>query len=156
MANRGKRTVVVVVGLIALVLGWKLTHKSEPEYKGQPFSNWVLEIHYEAFDDPALQPTKSEIRDVVLTIGTNNLPLLAHWISYEHEKSISVRIFRVMPDWLAQLRIFESLIKKEDRKPDLAQCAVDAFEIIGGKGAPAIPDLKQILRTGSSISSSRA
>src|SRR6185436_10982278 len=107
MTKRGKRKVLIGIGLVALMLGWKILKKREPEYAGHRFSEWVLQISpSEETTSLPFQPTPAELRNAILTLSTNNLPLLANWISYDPGKSIFIPIFNVMPLWFNRLSIF--------------------------------------------------
>jgi len=157
MTKRGKRKVLIGIGLVALMLGWKILKKREPEYAGHRFSEWVLQISpSEETTSLPFQPTPAELRNAILTLSTNNLPLLANWISYDPGKSIFIPIFNVMPLWFNRLSIFDEVAQAEERGNDLAENAVGAFQIIREAGSPAIPELEKILREGSLVSGSRS
>jgi hypothetical protein len=106
--------------------------------------------------DPAFQPTQAELNEAILTLSSNNLPLLVHWISFDPGKSVFIPIFRVMPLWFNQLSIFDSVVQKEERGNLLAGAAVNTFELLGPRGTPAIPQLGDTLRKGSLVPGSRA
>lgn len=69
---------VVVVGVIV----WCTFRQREPEYAGRKLSEWVL-----ALDETSPTDVREDARDAIRFLGTNAVPYLARWITYE------------IPDW---------------------------------------------------------
>jgi HEAT repeat protein len=107
-----------------------LARDRQPTYQDRPLSAW-LEIYGSHPDDP--QPAISALRQ----IGTNAIPFLLQWISYEpsplrtqFDKLLEKVPDRWRPHWLES---------PGNRSYDAAL----AFRMLGDAGSPAIPQLSK-------------
>jgi len=119
--------VCVLVG-IGVVAFWP--NEKEPEYNGKKLSEWIEFCR--GGDYSQLQSAQ----DAVRKIGTNGLPWLVKWMSYD------------TPKWKTQLlastsyRLVPAPIKNFLVSPILrAQQARQGFFVLGTIASPAIPDL---------------
>jgi HEAT repeat protein len=97
-------------------------------------------------DSDRFSATENEVREALVLLGTNNLPLLVRWIDWEHTlKTRAVRaVFNVSPNWLLQSGIFDFMVT-ERRDLALSLRAMEVFRVLGPRAAPAIPRLTQLV-----------
>jgi len=125
-------------GFLVLCASAAIAADQEPSYKGRLLSQWVGDM-------PLNEPMTGHqpYLDAVRAIGTNAIPTLLKWISYERPLSqqsedgpaTSVLIYPV-----------------RDRPPNPAELAVrspHAFEVLGAIARPALPELTRLARTSS-------
>jgi hypothetical protein len=132
--------VLVGIGVVAFWPG-----EREPEYNGKKLSEW-LNLYEEARfkEDPQKQRAGAE---AVQHIGTNALPWLVKWIEYGRPawKDRLVRFVVKIPS--------STIIRWYTEGDRLGFGAVMAFEVLGPKAAPAVPELARIAsRSGSGFS----
>jgi len=100
--------VCVLVG-IGVVVFWP--GEREPEYNGKKLSEWLIYWGKAQSDQQVW-----EVENAVRHIGTNSLPYLIKWMSYEppawKEKMLHWKIVNVMPDFLLH-RIFKEEIQSQ-------------------------------------------
>jgi len=128
-------SILSLVAVAALVLAF--TGK-EPRYHGRELSQW-LEGYGADFDTPERHRRTEE---AVLHIGTNGLPLLVRWLSYEEPVPIS-KLWQTV----ARLPIIGDHLNwlSGVHKQNLAGRAALAFATLGRTAESAIPDLTKIL-----------
>jgi HEAT repeat protein len=129
---------------ILVTLLWP--REREPEFKGCKLSDWLVQYqnqwHYDGYYDT---PELREAGEAVRHIGTNALPCLLKWISYE------------IPAWRYQLfgtatksRFFRSqamvkrLLGEREFRADLARIG---FEILGPDARQAVPELVALMNS---------
>lgn len=125
--------VLVTIGGVAILLGDK-----EPEYNGKKLSEW-LNLYEEARFKEDKQNQQAAAA-AIQHIGTNALPWLVKWIKYGR------------PAW--KDRIAGLIVKIPSRTiarwymegERLGFDAVMAFEVLGPKAAPAVPELERIIQ----------
>jgi len=129
---RKHRKLLIVLACLAVVAGIVAfaTRDDEPHYKGRSLSEWLRA-------DIAHSPTPDGIdpKDAVRAIGTNAIPALLEWLSYEPSGfSETARAFREKlsgpPD--------SDLLTALQSRVFLAQ---QGFFILGPEARPAIPQL---------------
>jgi hypothetical protein len=153
MSKRRKQILFIACAAITLVSWWSLVHQREPEYKGLILSEWLRHVSPPSEEETnvVFQPSEAEVREAILVMSSNNLPLLVRWISYDSGKSIFIPMFNVMPVWFNTLSIFDFTSRNEERGNALAYNSAESFKFIGTAGAPAIPQLAEIVRKGSLV-----
>src|SRR5262245_59398884 len=89
MSKKWKRYSLVALALGAIVIvSVILASNREPEYEGRPLSEWIYCGEKGSID----KAKEAEVRNAILTMRSNSLPLLAHWISYDSSKDPSYRL----------------------------------------------------------------
>ncbi len=117
--------VAVIVGAITAVGFWPA--QKEPEYQGTKLSEWVAMTEE--------SPHLPIVETAIITIGTNNIPLLLHWLDYKQSK---IREWvddhsDSMPDKLKFL--------VRNRADERADAAETVFRVLGMRATAAIPEL---------------
>jgi len=142
-----KRWILAIFGFVvvfAIVLA--ATRDDEPVYQGRKLSEWVDKYETELKPD-RYSPTNmivvvesDDAAEAVGKIGTNALPYLLKWISYEPSS------------WQFQLHGIINSIRKTPKKwPDSdkrfrrASRAASAFKALGSHARAAIPELSRLL-----------
>jgi hypothetical protein len=130
MRVRGKH-LVIVAGLVAAVMTMALVGRNrepnEPNYNGHSLSEW-LHAARPGYHNPTAPP--AEAKAAIRQIGTNAIPTLLKWTSYEPSKlKVKLSPFFSTGDHFAD--------------------AEDAFRILGPVAHSAIPELTRLAVTSS-------
>jgi hypothetical protein len=146
-ASLRKQLLVLCLGgalLCAAVLIICLSGPKEPSYEGKKLSEWMKIVSPSGQYGAWLDLESAQGQAAIRSIGTNALPSLLKWISYE------------MPQWQVRVetnltrgpafckRIAAAMKAREIR----AGRAVQAFGALGREAEPAVPELAALLRTG--------
>lgn len=137
---RRKRAIIVLavcvlvgIGVVAFWPGEK-----EPEYNGKKLSEWLM--IYNSHNQLEEELPANVAAEAVRRIGTNALPSLVRWLSY-NDKGWRRKVRRAIvntPDFIrSPLEAFFRLPR--DWQPDAT--AVAGFQILGPRAVPAIPEL---------------
>ena len=125
--------------------------KPEPSLSGRPLSQWIQRYNSHPFSGFAEQ-TDDEAADAIRHIGTNGIPWLLAWLSYETPQwrrkleSTAADLASHIGD--APLRITYALTQDEKKRLRADQAAY-AFSALGPTAKPAAPALVRITRLGS-------
>jgi hypothetical protein len=142
------RCLLLLIGSTLLVwLTWALVPTRGASYHGHSLSQWAACVTADDFaDSDRFSATDDEVREALVLLGTNNLPLLVRWIDWEHTlKTRAVRaVFNVSPYWLLQSGIFDFMVT-ERRDLALSLRAMEVFRVLGPRAAPAIPKLLHLV-----------
>src|SRR2546430_1553565 len=79
---------VIAVGLLGGFLIWVLRREREPAYGGKKLSGWVMAY-------AVYPPNYNKIDDAIRQIGTNGIPYLVKWITYEPTASKTKRLANI-------------------------------------------------------------
>lgn len=137
MSKRRKRLVLLACGLVALGLTWALLspRDREPSYQGRTLSQWLAQQKGQWGAGLVLDV------DPILAIGTNALPTLLEWISYE-PSTLRNQIAGVAG------RLPFGLWRRLFYKPvERANDAIRVFRILGPQARSAIPELARLAQT---------
>lgn len=85
---------VLGVSALALLLGLP---ESQPSYEGRSLRRWVWQLHW---DKDRLERARATV--AIRHIGTNGIPWLLRWISYDPIAATAAR-----PRWLASVKTAE-------------------------------------------------
>lgn len=125
---------------VALLL-W-LTREREPSYQGKPLTFWVKAYEQEVPAENAGFPPGQGAK-AIRNLGTNALPCLLKWVSFEPSKSnfrYQVgKVFSRLP-FFSQSEALKSWVRY-DKELTQALIAPMAFRALGKQAAPAIPEL---------------
>jgi hypothetical protein len=139
VAGRRKRIAFLLAACLLVGLGvvafWP--GEREPEYDGKKLSEWlkICSDNRVVLSDSQSQSLEAA-REAVRKIGTNGLPWLIKWISYDLPKWKSALLYSKFYRWLPT-PIGNSMVA-----PILqAQRAREGFNILGTAASPAVPDL---------------
>lgn len=136
-AERRKRIILLACGVFALGLTWVLLspHEREPSYRGHTLSQWLGQQkgHWGASlilgEDP------------ILAIGTNAIPTILEWISYEPSplrNKMAGLVERFVPE--VRRRLFFRPVER-------ANDSIRVFRILGPQARAAIPELTRLALT---------
>jgi len=132
---------VLAVGVgLSVVLCAFFSSPGEPSCQGRCLSQW-LDIYREGDSTPALG---AEPEKAIRAIGTNAIPFLLKWISYEPPAWRLALVRYDVPDWL-----------REDKQDDLAALACVGFRVLGPTADAAVPALTSIMHAPTAHFSSR-
>jgi len=129
-----KRNIVLVLACLAalLLLTVLFPRDREPIYQGRPLSQWLHISHVKYPEDYSMS---FEAKEAVRNMGTNALPLLLRWVSYE-PSTLKTKLSPL----LRRVPILErEFVHKPYYRADMAEMAL---EVLGPKAAPAIQQLK--------------
>jgi hypothetical protein len=122
---------------------------SEPAYKGQPLSEWLLVLklqqlsgnHKDEIPDGMEQP-----EDAIRQMGTNAIPALLDILgATEGNKS------RVLGKFKSR-KFRAQFLRRDTDLNDLRGVAVDAFGLLGTNAVSAIPQINKLFRDGETCS----
>ena len=141
--KRRKWVLAMAVVAVATTLIALLTRSNEPTCQGKTLTKWV-EIYGQEIDS-AVQgsPVRHEGADAIRTIGTNALPFLVEWTSFDAPDS-SVRYSAARFLFRSGLFARDGAVAKWcrfEREIDRAMSAARAFAPLGRQAEPAIPEL---------------
>lgn len=129
--------------IAAIVLAVVLTREREPSYQGRSLSSWLKDYTAELDNPPEEQPAKEAIRH----IGTNALPYLLKWTSYESphfgiSRALKTLLPRI-PDAITPEAMWRWAYAV--RKKTRAEIAATAYALVGDQARLAIPDLVKLM-----------
>jgi len=120
----------IVIGAIVVLS----RPEREPEYGGKKLSEWVREFR---------TPTRSWEADVAIRhLGTNALPYLIKWMSYELAPW-KVKVYNGLPNFLR--RPFNSWIQKDLLATAAARAFENAVDNLGPDARPVAPVLIKLM-----------
>jgi len=128
--------IAVLVGVLAVIV--EPEPEREPEYGGRKLSEWVLKL-----PGNASPHGNSAAEEAIRHVGTNSLPYLLKWITYEPRP------------W--RLKLYETLGKLfrkdpnalfQDKRMLLAAGAAQAFGALGAKAEPAMSEVGRMAHEG--------
>jgi HEAT repeat protein len=135
--KRGRRILLAVLGLavLAVLVAALWPSEKEPEYQGKKLSEW-LSFYMNA--SPAEQDAAGY---AVRHIGTNALPILLHWMSYQvpNWRSKLVEVVQRMPISSPRKRALDN--RMLGLNASRAAISEIGFEILREEAAPAVPAL---------------
>lgn len=141
--RKRRRLLLALVGLVALVAGvWLfLNHDPEPTYKSRKLSEWSA-IFFAA-------PTFPEVKEAefaIQTIGTNALPYLLEWMTYDPGDLRRQAWMYVddLPNWLQNSSVIRKWLYSGMERTLHVQTA---FTALGDQAIPAIPELHRLACT---------
>ena len=142
--RKRRKTLVLVLCLAALLtLILTAARDNQPTYQGHTLEYWL-----KVYDPSASFVThdRTEAEEAVRHIGTNALPLLVKWISYEPhdwQKRLANVIVRLPQPARSSAVLHSTTYSRE--KLNCSMLARGGFQILGEEAAPAIPDLVRLL-----------
>jgi len=135
------RVLLLVFGCIVVVCAAALLWPAEPEpqYQGKRLSSWLLD------NGPFPSGHQEGAGEAIVQMGTNALPFLLKWLSYQppawRDKAANAYDKVPLPvrsqairDWVAA-----------GRAQQLSESSLWAFQLLGAKAAPAVPELTRML-----------
>ena len=136
MGKRRKVVATVLVGLAFVALVAYRRHPAEPSYDGHPLSYWVVALANADHYDRAT--------NAIDHIGVASLPFLVNWVQIERPP----RWRFLLGDWLsrAHLPLADKLaeLTVRTRRRELALGTQSAFQLLGERATPAIPELTKL------------
>jgi hypothetical protein len=134
-----RRLILGLLGLAALIaaLAFALSRPWEPSYQGVILSRW-LELYSSAGTEKVPWEERERAALAIRNIGTNALPFLLTWVSYQpREWQDKLATFVTHHENFTFLERFTFEDKRLHRTSD----AVIGFKILGALGSPAVPAL---------------
>jgi hypothetical protein len=136
---RWRRLLIIPAVCIAVIAIVVALIPREPKYDGRTLSEWLTIAAPGTNPDPE----SSRAIEAVHRIGTNGLPWLIKWMSYEPPRwkyrasATAAKLPQPIADRL------ENLIMGNEDSPN--SWAEDGFEILGPEASAAVPDLLRML-----------
>ena len=138
---RKRRLILLLIGVVLLAVGLAVLVRPErePEYGGKRLSEWV-----EMFTSNRSSGGDRAAEEAIRHIGTNSLPYLLRWISYE-PAAWRIRLYEALgkflggPNRLGPSGIFQ------DKKMLLAVGAARAFGGLGSEANAATGEVRRVL-----------
>jgi hypothetical protein len=126
-----------VCGFVALCVSAVIAADAEPSHNGRPLSDWLADVR--AGPGFSIVGRPNPPKDAVRAMGTNAIPTLLKWISYERSPSDNFPPAPEVPHW-----------RWHTLNPDeLGDAADSGFGFLGPVALPAIPELVRLARTSS-------
>ncbi len=120
--------ILIIAGAALVLWIFLATHEPQPSYQGRTLSEWLIAYQNDR--------SRSDAPTAVHNIGTNALPVLVKWATYEWPK------WRVLLNETAMRFGGRPLLRFVSGSPAERQsAALVGFEILGPEAAPAIPAL---------------
>jgi hypothetical protein len=151
MSKRRKRIVLVGI-LLTIGVCWAWFRQNEPTYRGRTLAQWFAASRLER----AARPSEDEYRDALRALGTNDLPGLVRRISFDANRCFAQKLFNVLPGSVTPQPLLECLLDRKWNEDARATDAMEVFQALGSKGAPAIPQLTKIAMRGAHTPAHRA
>jgi len=136
---------ILALGILAALILIVARPNREPHYQGRSLSQWLIDV----------SPRNPEQREdraypAIRAIGTNSIPYLLDWVSYEQKPSHLRNTLRWLLGRLPpslRFRAPTSLLNwvYVDRQSARAEAVPAAFEALGRAAEPAIPALVRIM-----------
>jgi hypothetical protein len=126
MRSSRRLALIALVSLVAVasVILLAVLPPREPRHKGLTLQDWLGKSETQ------------EKQEAILTIGTNNLALLARRAAYDPRTDPFLQIYwKIPPKWARQRWVYNILA----RRVPLANSAVDALKRLGPHASPALP-----------------
>ena len=145
--TRWRTLLLLICSIVLAWMIWALLPTQEPSYHGHSLSQWAACVTTDdSADSDRFSATENEVREALVLLGTNNLPLLVRWIDWEHalgSRAVGA-VFKVSPYWLLQSGIFDFMVT-ERRDLALSLRAMEVFRVLGPRAAPVVPRLTQLV-----------
>ncbi len=140
MRTRRRILLLATVALLAVVfvLALVLTLSSsppEPSYRGRKLSEWAQRSTSDSLE------SRAQAQIAIHQIGTNAIPNLLTWISYERPEWKTTWYPRLNP---LLKRLNQNWVLR-DKKDDRAENALFALSLLGPEAATAVNDLARLL-----------
>ena len=124
-----------VCGFFVLCGSALIAADAEPSYNGRLLSEWLADV-----SAGAVFGTTTRAEEAIRAMGTNAIPTLLKWISYERSPSDRFPRAREVPQYY----------RWHTLNPDeLAYTAPSGFEFLGAMARAAVPELTRLARTSS-------
>ena len=136
-----RRLLLPLLGCVALACAAALLWPAEPEpqYQGRRLSSWLLD------SGPFPSGHQEGAGEAIAQMGTNALPLLLKWLSYQQPawRDKAANGYDKLPAAFRSQTIRNWLT--ESRAQQLSESSLWAFQMLGPKAAPAVPELTRML-----------
>ena len=125
-----------VCGVLVLCASAAIAADAEPSHSGRLLSEWLADVRCSSGVTVVGAPNPP--KDAIRAMGTNAIPTLLKWISYEPSLSDKFPLAAYVPHpW-----------RWHTLNPDeLAHTAPSGFRFLGSMALPAIPELVRLART---------
>jgi hypothetical protein len=142
---RNRRKFFILTACLAAVAAFiaVLSSEREPHYRGRSLTYW-LETYAGPYSTPT-SPRDPQAIEAITAIGTNAVPFLLQQIGHEpvrnsFKSTIAVRLGALFPKARSPLAGWAL----DDEANSRGNAASLAFEILGPRGSPGLPDLARI------------
>jgi len=127
-----------ICGFVALCAWAVIAADAEPSHNGRPLSEWLADVRCST--GVTLVGAPNPPKDAIQAMGTNALPTLLKWISYEPSPSDKFPLAAYVPlHW-----------QWHTLNPDeLGDSAPSGFGYLGAVARPAMPELMRLARASS-------
>jgi hypothetical protein len=142
----GCLAVVIMVVSVILVI----SRQQEPQYNWRTLSEWLGTAQIGKLRGASSSEAR-EAAEAIRQIGTNALPFLVRWISYETpawRRQIYGALFSLTPTSRDNPFVRSVLGAKTEER---SWQAMSGFEILSAEASPAVPDLARLMQNGKAI-----
>jgi hypothetical protein len=122
-------------GFVVLCASAAIAADQEPSYNGRLLSQWLGDLQL-GQAGVGVSPTEAAVR----ALGTNAIPTLLKWISYERPLSQQMSEAQATTTWRPSRKLSPA---------ELAERSRYAFGMLNAAARPAIPELTRLARTSS-------
>jgi len=135
----------VAIVLVAVLFAIAWPGEREPEYQGKKLSGWLRE-YQENTGAPPPAAKAEELTRAVRRMGTNSLPFLLHWLSYEKpgRKAKLGTLYDKLPGYLWRASV--SYHFQEGQFIPSQNAVIWSFCVLGTEGRPALADLERLVK----------
>ena len=141
--RKGRILFIAVAGMVALFAIARFTRTAEPTYHGHSLSKWVAILGEGSHQEATVQ----QAVEAVNSIGTNATPYLLAWIQFEPKPGPFQSRANIYNDNWQQLSLRDRVLYDyfRSRRQRAAEGAGAAFQVLGARAAPAIPELVRLM-----------
>src|SRR5690349_2786311 len=121
MSKRAKPIALAIGAAVTALLVLATWHNPEPSYQGKPLSYWIRP--FLDTNGPYSRPSASQLTiatNALHHIGTNAIPLLVEWVSYDAEGRRN-RLRSFLPKPLRRTKLLYMLFVDPNKDPRAVQ-----------------------------------
>jgi HEAT repeat protein len=143
MRRRNKLLIAIACALPTAALVLAVRPEPEPSYDGRPLSEWLHVCSYRKPEMPTFEEREKAVQ-AIRHIGTNTLPTLLRWISYDPSpaRQKALALLRQLPNGLQPRFLWERQTRSFETEA--------AFYTLGPAARSAIPELTRLATTSTS------
>jgi hypothetical protein len=147
MSTRAKLIALAIGAAVTVLFALAIWPDREPSYQGKSLSYWVGSFSNANSPIPGwASAAQTEMaRNAIRHIGTNGIPLLIEWVSYDGRRRRNW--LTRLPMGLGRTRLLQHMCS-DPRKEVRAGEAAKALITLGPEASPAFPELGRILTDG--------
>ncbi len=150
MRKRGKTLILLgCLLLVATTISLLLLRAREPHYDGRSLSDWYRLWATSTKTNGPAAPLTQEAMEAIRHIGTNALPILLARVRHPDTpfQTAANQIVGLIPDRVVASGPFQNTLGRAVHPGDRCIDPIAAFWILGPIAAPAVPELKILIKS---------